>query len=564
MLLYKFLNQLAFYCKINYNDKYGTFCWFCQAFLRKIMNSQLEKKINKEIRGGNVKTAIELCQIGLQQEPTNPDLHVRLGDLFLAWHLDIYNSCQYIDEAITEYQRALESYIDSPKIYYKIGQAHFYKGDLDKAINYLDMAISKDNKFSKAYLLLAETYTKNARFVEAKINAEKAIKCSPLRSSCAHFLLSNLYKVSSARNFKNKFLSVYENILSVLTLPFDELALSNVGKSIKYLKFLPTLVKGFLKVNANNILEAVDIYADAIEKAPGFIPLYCILGDLYRTLGQFDDAITEYKMAIWLDSLNIPAYRSLCQAYEELGDYDNAIEIYKKLIKIMPNMPDVHANLANILYVKGDVEGAISHYQTAITLNPRKQWTSVINQTLGFVYQEAKNDLDAAIGSYHSAYLLTPQDLDIYINLGSAFYDKEDTDNALAIYRNALDLDPKNANIHCNLGFLFWGKGNLDEAIKEYNLAIEYNPEYSIAYNNLGVIYLDDLGRVRPAIDLFKKSVECNPNYALAHFNLARAIAITGDKIEAAKLYQIAQDINKITNELDPSEIIDKLNGLFD
>jgi tetratricopeptide (TPR) repeat protein len=111
---------------------------------------------------------------------------------------------------------------------------------------------------------------------------------------------------------------------------------------------------------------------------------------------------------------------------------------------------------------------------------------------------------------------------------------------------------------------LYWGKGDLDEAIKEYNLAIEYNPDYDIAYNNLGVIYLDDLGRVKPAIDLFKKSIECNPNYALAYFNLARSITITGDKIEAAKLYQTAQDINKITNEIDPEEIVDKINGLFE
>ena len=78
---------------------------------------QLEKKINKEYRTGNVKNAIELCQIGLQDDPTNADLHIRLGDLYLAWHLDIYNSCQYIDEAITEYQRALETYIDSAEIY---------------------------------------------------------------------------------------------------------------------------------------------------------------------------------------------------------------------------------------------------------------------------------------------------------------------------------------------------------------------------------------------------------------------------------------------------------------
>ena len=57
------------------------------------MDKLLEKKINKEYKQGNVKSAIELCQLGLQNDPTNADLHVRLGDLFLAWHLDIYNSC---------------------------------------------------------------------------------------------------------------------------------------------------------------------------------------------------------------------------------------------------------------------------------------------------------------------------------------------------------------------------------------------------------------------------------------------------------------------------------------
>lgn len=219
--------------------------------------------------------------------------------------------------------------------------------------------------------------------------------------------------------------------------------------------------------------------------------------------------------------------------------------------------------MANICYLKGEIEEAVSHYQAAITLNPNKQWTSVIAQTLGYVHQQANQDLDAAISAYQAAYLLTPEDIDIYVNLGSAFYDKEDYDNALTVYRSALELDPTNSKIHCNLGFLHWGKGDTDEAIKEYELAIQYDKTYDIAYNNLGVIYLDDLGRIQQAVDLFTKSIEYNPNYALAHFNLARAITIRGDKIEAAKLYQIAQDINKVTGEMDPQDITDKLNGLF-
>ena len=525
---------------------------------------QLTENINKKYKKGHVQQAIELCQIGLQKDPTNADLHIRLGDLYLAWHLDIYNSSQYVDEAITEYQRALETYMDSAEIYFKIGQSQYFKGDLDKAINYLNMSLKKDEKFSKSYYLLAETYTKKARFAEAIVNAKKAIQLKPFRNSCAHFLLHNLYKLSAFRNFKLTARTKFEFLLSILTLPFDKKAIKNVLRSFSYLKFMPILLKGYYQVQTRGLNQAIDVYVQAIEQAPGFVPLYCLLGDIYRSIGQFDDAITEYKMAIWLDSLNIPAYRHLCQAYEEQGDYDSAIEIYQKLITIMPNMPEFHSNLANIYYLKGEIKEAISHYQSAITLNPNKQWTSIISQTLGYVYQENSKDLDAAISAYQSAYLLTPDDVDIYINLGSAFYDKEDYSNALTVYRSALELDPTNAKIHCNLGFLHWGKGDTDEAIKEYELAIGYDKTYDIAYNNLGVIYLDDLGRVQKAIELFTKSIEYNPNYALAHFNLARAITIKGDKIEAAKLYQIAQDVNKITNEIDPQDIARKINELFE
>ena len=507
---------------------------------------------------------IERCRLDLQKDPTNPALHVRLGDLYVKWHLDIFNAGQYIDEAITEYQLALESLIDSYEIYYKIGTAFYYKGDLDKAINYFTMALEKKNNYYDAYYMLAETFVKKAHFTDAIDAAEAAIICSRLSSSSAHYLLYKLYDASSFKNFQTKIKALYEKFISILLAPFDRNARENIVKNVLYLRFLPLFVKGFYAIQLKDFDKAIELYKNAIDTAPGFAPLYCVLGDIYLSTGYFEDAITEYKMAIWLDSFNIAAYRHLCRAYEEQGDYNQAIDIYNKLIAMAPNMPDLYSNLANIYYIKGEFDLAISNYQTAITLNPNKSWTSVIAQTMGFVYQENKSDPDAAISAYQTAYVLTPEDIDIYVNLGSAFYDKEDYNNALAVYRQALELQPHNAKIHCNLGFLYWGKGDTEEAIKSYELAIKYNDKYDIAYNNLGVIYLDDLGRVNKAIELFRKAVETNPNYALAHFNLARAISIIGDKVEAAKLYQMAQDINKITQEIDPRDIADKISELFE
>ena len=51
----------------------------------------------------------------------------------MEWHLDVKGSKKYVDEAITEYQIALESYIESAEIYFKIGNAFYLKRELDKA-----------------------------------------------------------------------------------------------------------------------------------------------------------------------------------------------------------------------------------------------------------------------------------------------------------------------------------------------------------------------------------------------------------------------------------------------
>lgn len=529
------------------------------------MKDLAENNVKKEnIIKNKMFDQIERCRLDLQKDPTNPALHVRLGDLYVKWHLDIFNAGQYIDEAITEYQLAMESLIESHEIYYKLGVAFYHKGELDKAINYFTMALEKKKNYYDAYYMLAETFVKKAHFTDAIDAAEGAVICSRLGSSSAHFLLYKLYEASSFKNTRIKLKSWCEKIQSILLAPFDKNAIENIIKNVSYMRFLPLFLKGFYAIQVKDFGKAIELYKNAIETAPGFAPLYCVLGDIYLSTGYYDDAVTEYKMAIWLDSFNIAAYRHLCRAYEEQGDYNQAIDIYNKLIAMAPNIPDLYSNLANIYYIKGEFDLAISNYQTAITLNPNRAWTSVIAQTMGFVYQENKSNPDAAISAYQTAYVLTPEDVDIYVNLGSAFYDKEDYANALAVYRQALELQPYNAKIHCNLGFLYWGKGDTDEAIKSYELAIKYNDKYDIAYNNLGVIYLDDLGRVNKSIELFRKAVDSNPNYALAHFNLARAISIIGDKVEAAKLYQMAQDINKITQEIDPRDIADKISELFE
>lgn len=520
-----------------------------------------EKK--EEILNDKVQKAIENCRNELLKDPNNSRLYIKLGDLYLKWHIDIYQAKQYIDEAINQYQMASELSVDNGEIYYKLGRAFFFKGELERALNYFNLALENGANKAQTHYMIAKTLKKKDRYTDALEEVELALNFCFLKSSRIHYLKSRLLKVVSFKTFKNSLESFWELILSLLTLPFDFEAIKNVKEKLKIITIFPFLMKGWFVFTSKEYDKAIEIYTKAVNKMPGFAPLYCLLGDIYRALGKYDEAIVEYKMARWLDNLCLPAYQSLAQAYEELGDYDNAINIYLAFIKVHSKNAILHSNVANLYFMKGDIETATMHYQSAITLSTKPNWLSIVTQTLGYIQQNIVKNLDAAIASFQSSNMLTPKEIDTYISLGSAFYDKEDYDNAFIIYRRALELSPHNSKIHCNLGYLYWGTGDITEAIREYELSIKYDAKYDIAHNNLGVIYLDDLAHIQKAIDCFKAAVEANPNYALAHYNLARALSIKGEKIEAAKHYQIALDVNTITNEMDSDEIQEKLNNLF-
>ncbi len=525
---------------------------------------KIKKEINKITKSGNIQKAIEYCQSALFENPDNTELYVRLGDLYMDWHLDIYQAKHYIDEAITQYQIASERLVDNGNIYYKIGFAFFNKGELERATHYFNLAIKNGGDIAQCHYMLAQVLKKKDRYTEALEETQLALKHTFLKSSRIHYLRHRLLKAIFLSPLKTKIQSKIELLLSIILLPFDKEAIKTFIGKLKILAIIPKIYEGDVMLKIGEYDKAIAAFTQAVDKMPGFALLYCKLGTAYKTLGKYDEAIVEFKMARWIDTLCHDAYKYLAQTYEETGDYDNAILTYEKFIKIHPTNAVLHSNLANLFFMKGDIARAVSHYQSAITLNPNQDWTSIVAQTLGYVEQNVNKNVDGAISAFQSAYLLTPKEIDVYVALGSAFYDKEDYENALIVYRRALELNPANAQIHCNLGYLYWTMGDTNEAIKEYELSILHNPNYAIAHNNLGVIYLDDLAHIRKAIECFENAIKANPNYALAHYNLARSLNIKGEKIEAAKYYQLAYDINTITGEIDPAEIQDRLNNLFD
>ncbi len=525
---------------------------------------EVDRKINKLKNKGEVQKAIEYCQSLLLKEPTNAALNVKLGDLYMDWHLDIYQAKQYIDEAITQYQKACEILVDNGNIYYKIGFAFYHKGELDRAQNYFEMALKNGANKAQCHYMIANCYNKKEHYQDALSEVNIALKHSFLNSSRIHYLKHKLLRTTFFSKKNSRLKSNIELILALLTLPFDRESKKTVSRKMKFLLIINELLKARKATQKGDYITAVEYFTKCTDKLPGFSFLYCALGDTYRMMGKFEEALVEYKMARWIDPLYFAPYWGLVQTYEEMGDYEAAIDTYTKFISVSPNNPIAHSQIANLYFMKGDYDTAVSYYQSALLLAPKHKRAPEIAQTMGFLLQHFVENTEASVISFLTAYVLDNYNPDIYVGLGAAFYEKEDYKNALKVYRRAIELEPNNAKIHCNLGFLLWGLGELTEAIKEYELAIKYAPDYAIAHNNLGVIYLDDLAQIQKASECFKAALDYDPNYALAYYNYARCLSIKGEKVEAAKYYRSALDINVLTKEMDPTEIQDRLNGLFE
>lgn len=515
----------------------------------------------------------------------------------------VHNKECDLDLAISTFEKIIEIDPENGEAYYKLASLLWEKGhiDIDTAITQCSKAIEFEPKNVDARLYLGYFFKASGCLEEAIKEFKEAVKLSFFKSGKPRIALGvSIIQKAKRSNKKLKQVSVglAHFILGLLLLTNDKkainLILHSTSEELKVLKFkkLGYILESFgLHAMAfNNYKKALDnvsakeVFYEILGDVQKRRTNYVIAADYYRRAIGFNPTKKEYYhkiLSVLDDEIDtkeiIYHYKSLCQlepdndtllynlghTYLEDKNYFGAIETFKKAIKIEPNNPFYHNSMAYTLVQVDDYDGAINEYQKAININPDTNWTSIVCQALGAIYYQAKRNADAAIMSYQMSLNMEPENPEALVSLAEIHYDKGNYDSAIACYTKALEFDKENPQANCNLGFILWEKGEIDEAIKYYQQAIALHPEYDIAYNNLGVAYLDGKGQANLAEVLFKQAIKHNPNYALAYYNRARAFDALGDKGNAADYYQMALDINTLTNEINPDEIKNKLSNLF-
>ncbi len=510
-------------------------------------------------------------------------------------------------------QEAIEHYIDAvkydptmPEAYYRLAALMWEQGQIsiDTAIEQCKTAISLAPKNINAHLYTGFFMKMAQDFNSAETEFKSAIKMGKLNSARPRLILSQsiLQKINSKNGNAGDYLSfLYYFLSGSLMLAWDRPSMkmfyknmsddfsvftyNTVGKFLEKFKLYPT---------------AENIYRQAISKTNHGEIFYNKMGDLALKNKEMDLTVDCYRKVLEANPLNREVLLKLATVLQTYfpDNTDEAIDCYEKLLEFDIDTPQIYYELGHLYLKKEDkinsisafklaverdsenpfynnslayayskaelYDEAIEHYQKAIAINPDKEWTSIVCQALGSIYAEVKGNIDAAVSTYQAGIILDPNNYELYLSLGDVHMAAYDLDNAIRAYCDAITLNPEDYRGYSKAGIALWEKDYLEEALVSFHKSIDLNPENEYAQNNLGILYLDGLGDAEEALEYFETAVELNPNYTLAYFNAARASQAMGFINDAANYYQMAIDLNKITQELDEEDIKNRLHKLFE
>lgn len=511
-----------------------------------------------------------------------------------------------LNEAMDYYIQTIKNDPSVPETYYRLASLLFEDGQIgiETAIEQCRTALELDPKNYNAHIYTGYFLKLAEKFDEAEKEFKSAMKTTPFNSARARIVLAAML-LQKMNKQKPKFLefikSMYYMCSGSLMILFDYPTLRMLYKNFSddFSVFMYNMTGSFWqRINKDKL--AVKTYDIAAEKTGRNELFYQKIGDVSIRNSAPEIALDAYKKVLHSNPYNREALiktASIIQTYFE-EQADEAIDCYTKLLDLEPENSRIYYELGHLYVQKKDIinsinaftlalehephnafyhnslafaliqaeqyDDAISHYHEAINLNPDNEWTAIVCQALGALYHQVKGDADAALTMFETALVLDPSSFDTFISIGDLYLDTDDLDSSINAYCEAIKLAPDNARAYCKMGIALWEKDYLEEAIIAYNKAISYNPNYDIAYNNLGVIYLDGIGNIKESLRLFEQAISINSNYALAYFNAGRALQILDKKTDAAKYYQKALELNKISWDLTEEEILEKIHSLFE
>jgi tetratricopeptide (TPR) repeat protein len=297
------------------------------------------------------------------------------------------------------------------------------------------------------------------------------------------------------------------------------------------------------------------------------------LAHSYEEQGLFSKAIETCNRVLQIDELSFQAIAISCRCYSELDDLEKAITLAGSLIKAFPENPDSHALRAMLHHKEGSQRFEIMSYEKALEISPT-HYESLCNLAGAYIesgkfhaaaakikrlkdllpsdnmvtfleglLHGAEKRIENEVSSYRDALSKSPDNADMWYNLGGALMDKGDFTEAIGAFRNSIDLDSSKIDVHFNLAAAFFEEKRYSDSESALKRALEDFPENGFLWYNLGYVQASNQ-KYDLAVQAYKKAVDIDNTMADAYYNMAYIYFKTGDYPKAISTYRRVIELN--------------------
>jgi len=102
--------------------------------------------------------------------------------------------------------------------------------------------------------------------------------------------------------------------------------------------------------------------------------------------GDFDAALTSYRLALRDHPTDLRVLQNIAIAYSKTRQHDEAIRYYRKALEIDPTLGGAHYGLGFLLLKRGDTVNAVRHLEEFLARPPKgpdgQKWVEHATQTL--------------------------------------------------------------------------------------------------------------------------------------------------------------------------------------
>jgi tetratricopeptide (TPR) repeat protein len=260
---------------------------------------------------------------------------------------------------------------------------------------------------------------------------------------------------------------------------------------------------------------AVTELTQAVEENPDLTMAHVILGNIYRSRADYNQATVHYEIAVKLDPYDYENHYNLGITYQFLNRLQEAAGCYLKALELKPTDLNSTMNLGLVYLALNQPADALSMMKQAVQIDPN---SAAAHLNLG-VCLDSTGDLPAAELEYRRAVELDPKSGMAMMNLAGNLIRQGRGKDAVGVMRDEIKLSDTTM-ARKRYGDALVLDGEDDDAYRQYAEALRRNPDYWQALNQTGLILirryvagaeLDEDVR-KQALLTWHRSLDLNPN----------------------------------------------------